>query len=329
MIQNPMSEGSLGILVATDFSPSAQAAMKQAIWLARLCPARIILMHVLRDSSRYIQSNSVLDVLMEQHGIDSHTRRACDAKMRQAIVDFQATDLDTSLATVLGEPIVELTHAVQAEDVQLVVAGTRGLAAWEQFFVGSTAKRLIRKCPAAVWIVKADHVGPPRSVLAATDFSESSRRAVLHGLWIAEKSGAEFHLLHVVDSGDVPDDAGLRVSDGGSVAQAIQQESERRFDEFAKALDTDPTRMKKHLVWGTPWHEIQRATKRLNVDLVALGTVGRSGIKGMLLGNTADRVLDTCDCSILTVKPEDFVSPIDPPLKWQYAKSASPDGDRP
>jgi nucleotide-binding universal stress UspA family protein len=43
----------------------------------------------------------------------------------------------------------------------------------------------------------------------------------------------------------------------------------------------------------------------------AIGTVGRSGVKGMLLGNTAEKVLDTCDCSMLTVKPDGFVSPIE------------------
>ena len=48
-----------------------------------------------------------------------------------------------------------------------------------------------------------------------------------------------------------------------------------------------------------------------------MGTVGRSGIKGLLLGNTAEKVLGTCDCSILTVKPDGFVSPIDP-ASWPF-----------
>lgn len=47
-------------------------------------------------------------------------------------------------------------------------------------------------------------------------------------------------------------------------------------------------------------------------DLIVIGTVGRSGIQGLLLGNTAEKVLDTCDCSIFTVKPDGFVSPIQP-----------------
>ena len=51
--------------------------------------------------------------------------------------------------------------------------------------------------------------------------------------------------------------------------------------------------------------------RRLDLDHVVIGTVGRSGIKGLLLGNTAEKVLDTCDSSILTVKPDGFVSPIE------------------
>ncbi len=83
--------------------------------------------------------------------------------------------------------------------------------------------------------MKAEHVGQQKIVLAATDFSDVSLKAVKEGLWVAQQSSAEFHL----------------------------------------------------------------------------GTVGRSGIRGLLPGNTAEKVLDTCDCSILTVKPEGFVSPID------------------
>ena len=48
------------------------------------------------------------------------------------------------------------------------------------------------------------------------------------------------------------------------------------------------------------------------VDLIAMGTVGRSGVKGLFLGSTAEKVLDHCDCSILTTKPDGFVSPIEP-----------------
>jgi hypothetical protein len=66
----------------------------------------------------------------------------------------------------------------------------------------------------------------------------------------------------------------------------------------------------------TPLKEIARTADRIHADLIAIGTVGRGGIKGLLLGNTAEKVLNACRCSVLTVKPDDFVSPIEPAF-WQ------------
>ena len=142
-------------------------------------------------------------------------------KLRRMIVDLNAMDLDVKFETLLGEPFVELTHAVQAEGYDLVLAGTRGLAAWEQFFVGSTAKRLIRKCPSAVWVVKAEHAGPPKVVLAATDFSDVGYKAVTEGLWVAQQANAEFHLLHVIDSMDVPEDVISKIPQGSLLRNEI------------------------------------------------------------------------------------------------------------
>jgi len=304
------------ILVATDFSPHADAAIKQAIWLARQTGARIVLAHTLPDLRRAVHGTSYqarLDLLYgDGETFQRELRQESDTKMRRTIQDLNSMDLDVKFETLLGEPFVELTHAVQAEGYDLVLAGTRGLATWEQFFVGSTAKRLTRKCPASVWIVKAEHVGPPSTVLAATDFSDVSFKAVTQGLWVAEQANAEFHLLHVIDSMDVPEGVISKITEGSSLRQEINDEATKRLDAFVELLQADRARIHVHLSFGTAWKEVGRMAQHLSADLVAMGTVGRSGIKGLLLGNTAEKVLDTCDCSILTVKPDGFVSPIDP-----------------
>ncbi|MDA1179623.1 MAG: universal stress protein, partial [Planctomycetota bacterium] len=84
--------------------------------------------------------------------------------------------------------------------------------------------------------------------------------------------------------------------------------------------------IKTHLSWGTPWQEIGRTAQHIAADLITIGTVGRSGIQGILLGNTAERVLTTQNCSILTVKPEDFKSPIQPAF-WQLHPDDKPTSD--
>jgi universal stress protein E len=309
-------QGYKQILVATDFSPHADAALKQAVWLARQTGAQIVLAHTLPDLRRAVHASSYkarLDLLYGEGDLfQREIRQESDTKMRRMIVNLHAIDLNVKFETLLGEPVVEITHTVQQEGYDLVLAGTRGLAAWEQFFVGSTAHRLIRKCPASVWIVKAEHVGPPLVVLAATDFSDVSSKAVEQGLWVAQQANAQFHLLHIIDSMEVPEDVIAKSPQGSSLRTEINAEAKHRLDQFVESSQVDPAHIQVHLSWGTPWKEIGRMAQHLAADLISLGTVGRSGIKGVLLGNTAEKVLGTCDCSILTVKPADFVSPINP-----------------
>jgi universal stress protein E len=286
------------ILVATDFSPPAEAALQQAVSLARKTGASITLAHTLQTRhSSPSETGPKMDLLLDY------------AKLRR-LAEKVAGSIEIQTRVYVGEPYAKVTHAVQREGYDLVLAGTRGLAPWEQFLVGSTAKRLIRKCPSSVWIVKAEHMDLPKVVLAATDFSEISRKAVSQGLLVAQHTNAEFHLLHVVDSNDVPEDLISRIPMGSSLQREINQEASKRMDEFIDSLAVDRASIQVHQSWGTPWQEIRRAAKFQAADLLVIGTVGRSGIQGLLLGNTAEKVLDTCDCSILAVKPEGFQSPL-------------------
>jgi nucleotide-binding universal stress UspA family protein len=225
---------------------------------------------------------------------------------------MNAADINVKYETLLGEAYVEITHAVQQEGYDLVLAGSQGHTKWEEVFVGSTAKQLIRKCPASVWIVKAEHADPPKVILAPTDFSDVSRKAVLEGLLIAEKANADFHLLHVIDSREITESTASTPSPANTIRQETNEIAAQRLEEFIGTLGIDHSRVCTHISSGTPWKVIQDRVQELKVDLIAMGTVGRSGIQGLFLGNTAEKVLATCDCSILTTKPDGFVSPIDP-----------------
>ncbi len=312
-----MPETSIGfrnILVATDFSSGSNAAVSVAVWLARKSSGSLVLAHVVEDIRRAALNLSYqarMD-LLEGEGelVQKEIRFKSDQKLNQQIAALAGSNVNIRGETLLGTAFVEITRAVQQEAYDLVITGTRGMSAWKQFFVGSTARKLIRKCPSSVWIVKEEHVGEPRVILAPADFSDVSRKAVLHGLWLAEKSNAEFHLVHVIDSKDVADDVLEQVPPGSSVREEINKEATHRLETFLESLGETSVNIVSHLTWGHPWQEISRIATKHNADLITMGTVGRSGVKGVLLGNTAERVLDTCNCSILTVKPDDFVSPI-------------------
>jgi nucleotide-binding universal stress UspA family protein len=67
---------------------------------------------------------------------------------------------------------------------------------------------------------------------------------------------------------------------------------------------------RKHLVKGPARLEIPVLAESLAVDLVVMGTVARTGVAGLFIGNTAEAILEQMECSVLAVKPEGFVTPV-------------------
>ena len=305
------------ILVATDFSPCSEAALNQAVWLAKKSGAKIVLAHTLRDLRKLVTTLPVEARRDFFYGdgdlFDKEVRRESDAKLKQMIDKLNVPEIDITSETLLGTPYFEITHAVQQEGYDLVLAGTRGLAQWEQIFVGSTARNLVRNCPSSVWIVKGEHRSAPKVILATTDFSDSSLKAVREGLRVAQSAQSEFHLLHVIE--ELDEELIKRSPHGSPMRKDINDYSRLRLESFVRLLEADPSHVTLHLSLGTGWQVISRTAEKLHADLVVIGTLGRTGMSRLLLGNTAERVLETCDSSILTVKPDGFISPIDPTFR--------------
>ena len=65
-----------------------------------------------------------------------------------------------------------------------------------------------------------------------------------------------------------------------------------------------------HLLKGSARKEIPALAKRLPVDCIVMGTVARTGIRGFIMGNTAETILEQIDCSVLAIKPHGFVTPV-------------------
>ena len=67
---------------------------------------------------------------------------------------------------------------------------------------------------------------------------------------------------------------------------------------------------KLHVIEGDARYVVPMTARELDVDLIVMGTVARTGIAGFFMGNTAENILTQLDCSVLTVKPPGFISPI-------------------
>jgi len=84
----------------------------------------------------------------------------------------------------------------------------------------------------------------------------------------------------------------------------------RRLAELLQPHPLQELKAQVYMLKGEPGHWIPELAAKLGVGLIVMGTVSRSGVAGLLIGNTAERILRQVDCSVLTVKPDGFVTPV-------------------
>ena len=85
---------------------------------------------------------------------------------------------------------------------------------------------------------------------------------------------------------------------------------QQRFDELLGRFNLPELKPRLHLVEGEAGTVIPQLAGKERIDLIVMGTLARAGLEGYFIGNTAETVLQRVACSVLTVKPEGFVSPV-------------------
>jgi nucleotide-binding universal stress UspA family protein len=197
----------------------------------------------------------------------------------------------------------------------MTAEGSGGLK--ERLF-GSTSMHLMRKCPCPVWIIRSNEQKRYARILAAVDLEHlNKKRNSLNTLIIDSANSiavlekAELHIVHawtlfsetfLTVRGRLPND---------ELNKLIMQEEamhKKQIETFIKRYKTGNFRL--HILKGEADEVIPRVARAEKVDLLVMGTVCRTGIPGFFIGNTAEKVLNEVDCSVLTVKPEGFVSPV-------------------
>lgn len=141
-----------------------------------------------------------------------------------------------------------------------------------------------------------------KKILYPTDFSEGSSVAVPYVKDLASKYGAKVYVLHVVY--DVAKSSGwyLPTVDLESFFSEIHASAEKGLDRFVSETMGSIPGIEKAVVSGLPFEEIIRYVREKGIDLVVMGTHGRSGIDRVLFGSTAARVVRSAPCPVMTVR---------------------------
>ncbi len=139
-----------------------------------------------------------------------------------------------------------------------------------------------------------------RNIVIATDGSENSDRAISYGIEIAKMSGATVHALYVVDTSSfssIPMDAGWE-----AMYEILKSEGNKAISYVKETGENTGVEVKEIIKEGHPSNEIIDFAENNNVDLIVMGTHGKSGIDRFLLGSVAEKVVRNSKIPVMVVR---------------------------
>ena len=237
-------------------------------------------------------------------------------------------DINIQLQVTTGRRFMQVIRMVLSDAFDLVIKPAED-PDWMNRLFGSDDMHLLQKCPCPVWLIKPSEKAGYRSVLAAVDIDPADPVPSPHDLnrtilelagSIALSSHASLHLAHAWD----PSAEQTFLRQKGISTESIDTYVRNKQTVHQKGLSALGDVLKKwgaantretidpqlHLIQGPAGKMIPRLAKNLSADLVVMGTIARTGISGLIIGNTAEAVFHQLMCSLLAVKPSGFRTPV-------------------
>ena len=137
-----------------------------------------------------------------------------------------------------------------------------------------------------------------KKILVPTDGSDFAKKAQNHALFLAKVSGAEIVALSVTENNFVN---GLPLDDEVyQLNQILKEQSEENLKEFDK-LNEDDLKITHVIREGSPAKAILEVAKDEDIDLIVMGSSGKSGFDRFIMGSVADKVVNSAKCAVLVV----------------------------
>ena len=313
------------ILVIVDEGTNYTAALERGVTLARNNQARLTVCAVVDSALSEMQMAVIAVTPREMLDIAVKEKRDwLDSIVRSLAAD----EVPLESKVLVGKPFIEIIRQVLRDDHDLVIRCADVDKGVRDILFSSTVMHLMRKCPCPVWVIKPTERKKYRRILAAVDQDPEEPVKDVLNRQILEMSTslalAEHSEVHIVHAWDVFGEDLLRsrswdLSEVGFDEMVEKEARERRrwldrlvknYGVSADESNSDAPDPELHVIKGQARHVVPELARELDVDLVVMGTVARTGIAGLFMGNTAEDILTQLDCSVLTIKPPGFVSPV-------------------
>ena len=307
------------ILVVCDDTPATDSAVMKAVWLASANKARMTLYDVMETAPEAIAARLASLAPRRATEIADQVADSYQTRLDELAARFRDADIPVTTRVGVGVDFVEVIRQVQADGHDLVLKGAH--ESGQSTVFASPDMHLMRKCPCPVWIIHPGQPETAKRIVAAIDPDPGDdTRAALNRVVmelatsLAERQEAQ---VHVLAAWRLQEETALRSGrfrlPGDELERILASERARArstLDALVSDFAAFQDRMTVTLQDGFAGEVIPAYAEAHAIDTIVMGTVGRTGLRGYLIGNTAETILTSVHCTVLTVKPPEFVSPI-------------------
>lgn len=309
------------ILLVSQNVEKEQALFDWTLALAQQQQATITVLCVLPEISPglvgWLKNHMPSDVMVQQTQVELAARHAWGLKANQVGVNL-TTHIE------FGKPFYKAIQMILKAGIDFVVKQTdEPESSLSRYVFGSQDLHLLRKCPCPVLLHKQQAELPFKRIMASVDVDIEAENLTPNrlnqtildcALMMAQDNQAELTVAHAWQAeaenlvrywnSDLAEADVLRFSEEVQRQHAVAVEYE------IQTLREMKPDVKVILPKGRAAQAIPHVAETNTIDLLVMGTLGRSGLSGLVIGNTAETILEQIQCSVLAVKPEGFVSPI-------------------
>lgn len=304
------------------------AALNRAAMLAENNQASLTIVEVIDE----IPSNTkFLDHLPSSEALQATRVNEHQQRLEELAAPWR-NNIDIQINVLSGTPFLEIISDVLRNNRDLVIKTAESGGLLDRVF-GSNDMHLLRKCPCPVWLAKPESPNSYQRILAAVDVDDDypleelnarhqlNRQILEMASSLALSEFAELHIVHAWEAigesamrrffVDVPEEEisvyidEVRQQHGENlnvlISEVMNQAEQHTLDYLTPKI---------HQPRGLPRKEVPALAERIEADLVVMGTVARTGISGLFMGNTAETILNRLNCSVLAIKPPGFVTPV-------------------
>lgn len=294
------------ILFYADGASQEADALVRTVKLAKQLGASVKVMDIVSKVDTNDDNPVVIEAIeaLQKNLIDQRA-----SKMR-GMVEQAGLDSENDLEILSGRDYVEIISAVQNDGFDLLVKSVNKPSLFSRALFGETDMKLLRKCPCPVWIIKPNQSETLSKILVAIDPLDAKHTELNKSLLdfasnLSEIEGTE---LVIMACWSMPFDISLKElldeDKLDAIASGIVSQCENNLSLLVEPLKKDSYRVE--LINGEAEDVINEFVSKNNIDLVIMGTLARAGLPGLIIGNTAEKIIHNIDASVLALKPRGF-----------------------